>query len=443
MARAVGVAAWIFASFVVAHGQVHEQCEREHSPSKGEIYLNSKISSASTVEAHVNHSEPVESESDVPYESWRLTNKPSCVDRTTHERIPPEIDQNYQPPDSQYTCLWQQRWEISAEVLALMLENDAVPEAYYFKVCWDDRISAEERHWPWLQNQGGDFKFELTAQGSVILNPERFTEIWNNGFANVILDALDYYARMGEVSGRKIIPRFMLLGFSKGATYSWRLPRWRQDLIQAAVFLHGCNDGRRYDWETPRTKSKAYGAAPTLFYSSAKDSFSKCTYGDTTYQRRANSNRGTPKQYYEESPCDHHPEHCFPLCDYGPLYIDRFWAFMDEVLPLKPRCTEMTTEETCNELLGIWDDEDEVCDEKHPTTLTRACEKFCTKSIVDACEDMDVSNCNSSYVSNPHEQVNAKGILSSCVVSEDTCVESHVKYQCFFQDQCPPLSSSP
>ena len=61
------------------------------------------------------------------------------------------------------------------------------------------------------------FKYLLNAQGSIILNPENFAEIWFNGFANVISDALDYYASMGEVSGRKIIPRFMLFGFLKGS----------------------------------------------------------------------------------------------------------------------------------------------------------------------------------------------------------------------------------
>jgi len=421
----------------VAHGQLQEQCERDLGPSKGDMYLNSKTSIVSTEVANGNLSQPVESVSEVPYESWRLTPKPSCVDKKTHERVPPEIDQNYQPPDVQYSCLWQQKWAISDEVLALMQTNKADPDSFYFKVCWDDRINAEERHWPWVQNQGGDFRYALAAQGSVILNPERAQEIWSDGFSNIMLDALDYYARMGEVSGRKIIPRFMMLAFSKGATYSWRLPRWRPDLIQGAIMLHGCNNKRVHDWGDPQTKSAPYGGAPTLFYSSKLDTYSKCTFETTTSQVSANKQRGIPRQYYEESPCQHHPEQCFPLCDYGALYIDRFWEFLEEVLPLKPRLTEMTTEESCTELLGIWDGEDQACDETHPSTLTRACKKFCTKSMVDACEDLDVSNCNSSYVSHLRESVQANGMLSRCEVSNNFCVASQVKYQCFFQDQCP------
>jgi len=434
MARAVGVAAWIFASFVEAPGQLQKQCEREPSPSKGEMYVTAKRHAIS-VAAHGSHSDPDE--------SCRLTNNPSCVDKKTHDCIPPETDQNYQPPDSKYRCMQEQQWEMSDQILALMQKNKAVPDTYYFKVCWDDRINAEERHWPWVQTSGGDFKYELAAQGSVILNPDKPATNWENGFVNVMLDALDYYARMGEVSGRKIIPRFMLFSFSKGATYSWRLPRWGQDVIQGAVFLHGCNDDRVYDWGEPPAKSKAYGAAPTLFYSSQLDTYSKCTHKDTTGQVSSNQNRGTPKQYYVESTCGHHPENCHPLCDWVPNYIDRFWEFVEEVLPLKPQCAEMTSEETCNELLGIWDSEDQVCDEKHPSTLTHACEKFCTKSIVDACEDVDVSNCDSSYVSHSRESAQADGMLSRCEVSNNLCVASQVKYQCFFQDQCPPLSSSP
>jgi len=407
------------------------------------MYLSHKTLAVSTATVHDDHSEPVESDSEIPYEQWRKSNKPSCVDKTTWERFPPEIDQNYQPPDSQRSCVWEQKWEYSDEILALMAENGADPDTYYFKVCWDNRFSAEERHWPWLQNNGGDFKYQLNAQGSVILNPENFVDIWSNGFANVISDALDYYARMGEVSGRKIIPKFMLFGFSKGATYSWKLPRWRQDLIHAAIFLHGCNDKGVFDWNDPETKSKAYGAAPTMFYSSTLDTFSKCTYKDTSKQVKSNQKRGTPRQYYEESTCEHHPEHCFPLCDYKAEYIDRFWEFVQEVLPLKPQCAEMTTEAKCNELLGIWDSEDEVCDEKHPTTLNRACEKFCTKSVVDACEDLNVSNCDASYVLHSRESAQANGMLSRCEVSNNFCVTSQVKYQCFFQDQCTLLSSTP
>jgi len=437
MARAIGVAACIFTSFVEAQGQVKEQCERERCPSTGEMYLSHKTLAVSTATVHDDHSEPVESDTEIPYEQWRKTPKPSCVDKKTHERIPPEIDQNYQPPDSQWSCLWEQKWEYSDEILALMAEHDADPDTYYFKVCWDNRISAEERHWPWLQNRGGDFKYHLAAQGSIILNPEHFQEIWSNGFANVVLDALDYYARMGEVSGRKIIPRFMLLGFSKGATYSWRLPRWRPDVIQAAIMLHGCNNGYNYQWENPITKAKAYGAVPTLFYSSQKDTYAKCSYKETKDQVKANTDRGTPRQYYVESVCEHHPEHCFPLCDYGPYYIDRFWEFVEEVLPLKPLCTEQTSEQACHEILGIWDSEDQVCDEKHPTTLTRACEKFCARSVVDACEDLDISTCTSSYVSRSREEAHANGMLSRCEVSEGFCVASKVTYQCFFQDQCP------
>ena len=126
----------------------------------------------------------------------------------------------------------------------------------------------------------------------------------------------------------------MQLGFSKGATYSWRLPRWRPDVIQAAIMLHGCNNGKNYQWGDPKTKSKAYGAVPTLFYTSQLDTYAKCTYKETNDQVKDNTKRGTPRQYYVDSPCGHHPEHCFPLCDYGTYYIDRFWEFVEEVLPL-------------------------------------------------------------------------------------------------------------
>ena len=56
-----------------------------------------------------------------------------------------------------------------------------------------------------------------------------------------------------------------------------------------------------------------------------------------------------------------------------------------------------------------------VCNMRHPTTLIRACEKFCSGSVVDACEDMVVSKCTSGYVSHSGDEAHANGMLRRCV----------------------------
>jgi len=361
----------------------------------------------------------------------------SCLDETVEMiDLPPDLDQNYYPPGYAYLCQYHVGWEHSDWMLETFVTYGADKDDYLFKVCWERFMDPEVRQFPWIMSAGGDWRYNLSSTGSIIMSPEDQVNTWANGFQNVMPDAMDYFARMGEVVGIKIIPRFMLFGWSKGATYLWPLGRWRQDLVHASLLLHGCNvNGRKWTDDMP-FKSKSNGVGPTLFISSKLDTFAKCTYKDTKKQYK-NQKKHQKKTYYIESPCGHHPESCWPVCDYLDVYVAPYWDFVREVLPLRQTCTEAKDKKTCDERLGIWDETEGFCGEKYPSRLSRFCERFCPKSEVDSCEALDEATCGMSYKLLSKEQANANGMFSACELVDGACVESSSSYQCFFQDQCP------
>jgi len=399
-----------------------ETCKRGQ---QGDVYLQTMR--AGEVKAHV-----VDDSEELVYRQ-----KGSCLDETAAMiPIPEDLDQNWMAPDVDYTCKYDVSWEHSEWMLATFDEYGADKEDYKFKVCWESHADPEKRTFPWLQSAGGDWRYNFTRTGAVVLNPQDQVNTWANGFQNVMPDALEYYCRMGEIVGRKIIPRFMLFGWSKGGTYLWPLGRWRQDLVQASMLIHGCNSKYSLWTDSFPSKSKSYGVGPTLFISSKLDTYSKCTYADTQKQYK-NQKKENPRTYYFESPCGHHPENCWPVCDYYQTYVAPFWDFVQEVLPLRQTCTEATDQKSCGEMLGLWDEAEGFCEEKFPAVLSRSCEKFCPKSEVGSCASLDEATCGTSYKLLSTEEANANGMFSACEFVGGACVESPSSYQCFFQDQCP------
>merc|ERR1712048_1091855 len=69
-------------------------------------------------------------------------------------------------------------------------------------------MGPEVRTSPWVQSAGGDWRYNFTKTGAVVLNPQDQINTWANGFQNVMPDALEYYCRMGEVVGRRAGPIF-------------------------------------------------------------------------------------------------------------------------------------------------------------------------------------------------------------------------------------------
>jgi len=361
--------------------------------------------------------------------------QPSCLDSSQQAEIPPELDQNYMAPESQYDCTYNVGWERSDYMVALMDKHDADAADYVFKVCWDAGADPGERHFPWVQSATGDFRYMLAMSGSITLTPMDQVNTWAYGIQNVMPDALDYYARMGEVANRKIIPKFMMFGWSKGATYFWPLGRWRQDLVQASILLHGC-DTKTSAWTTDLPKkSVSKGVVPHLFGSSKLDTFSGCTYSSTTKQYK-NQLKNQKETFYLESPCGHHPENCWPVCAYNDTYLNPFWDFVELAYSLRQPCTETTDQKSCEEQLCIWDEPAGFCDEVHPTRLSPSCERFCPKTEVASCGDLDEATCGTSYRLLSIDEANADGMFSACEMVEGICTQSSSSYQCFFQDQC-------
>lgn len=467
MARLVGAVIWIAATLVEA--EEAEQCvsnacehtEQHLFAQKGRneefdeaAYMQTKMEYTrirDALDTKARHTRGGGASLSVSYAAQPgkpRTPRPSCLNSSQQAELPPILDQNFQPQESVYTCKYGVSWEHSDYLLSLMQGHDADPADYKFRVCWDLNSSAEERHFPWVQSAGGDWKYNLSLSGSIILNPMDQVSTWKYGFPNVMMDALDYYARMGEVVERKIIPRFMLFGWSKGATFLWPLGRWRQDLIQGAILLHGCSSTNSW-WTTNfPVKSKSVGVVPHLFASSKKDYYVKCTAKDTRRQYKAQS-KNQYHTYYLESPCGHHPERCWPKCNYSQTYVDPFWSFVRATYQMRQPCTYENSKHNCESLLCHWDDEFQVCDERHPARLVPSCERFCGRTQVASCggnhtgagTHTSYSNhslsCGSTYVAHAREVVGANGMLSACRLIDGLCTQSPLSFQCFFQDQCP------
>jgi len=265
MGRFWHAVAWSFIPAAAAAKSNSEQCadgagDSCNAVQKGDVYLQTM------------RTEDVAARVFDDSEDLVRAQKGSCLDASAEMiPIPPDLNQNYKNPEVDYQCKFDVSWEHSDWMLATFEEYGADKETYKFKICWDSHADPEVRKFPWLQSAGSDWNSNLSKSGSVIFVPQDQINTWADGFQNVMPDALDYFCRMGEVLGRKFIPRFMLFGWSKGGTYLWNFGRWRQDLIQASILVHGCNSKySRWTDDFP-TKSKAYGVGPTLFISSKLD----------------------------------------------------------------------------------------------------------------------------------------------------------------------------
>lgn len=362
----------------------------------------------------------------------------SCMnDKVARADLPPELDQNYKPPECDFTCVFDVSWDHSEWMLATFEEFGADPDDYKFKVCWEFDVSPEERQFPWVFLAGSDWRFNLSLSGSVILHPSNAVDTWAHGFQNVMPDALEHFARMGEVAGRKIMPRFMLFGWSKGGGWIWPLASWRPDLVQGSVVLHACAAKSHLWTRNFSKKAVAQGVAPQMLGTSKEDKVWPCTYKDTT-RRHKNASTYQWLTVFVKSPCGHHPDQCWPLCNYASLYVRPFWKFVERAQSRRQGCRSMNNQKQCEELLCLWDTSRGYCEETYPTRLSRSCRLFCRRSQVASCDGLKWATCRKSYKVLSAKEANANGHLSACEHVNGTCVQSPVSSQCFFQDQCPP-----
>jgi len=373
---------------------------------------------------------------------------PSCLDETQQAEIPCDLDQNCDLWGTDFKCRYNVQWDMSDYILDLMDQHGASPSLYKFKLCADyNSAHPEVRRFPWLQSAGTDWRHGVSVEGSIILTMMDQVETWaKNGLQNVLPDALEDFARKGDVDGMKIVPRFMLFGWSKGSTYFLPIGRWRPDLIQAEILLNGCNS-RKYAWDSTNMPQQAKNAAvvPFLFYSSKLDHYAGCTWKDTTteFEKQLKNQK---KTYLVEAPCGHHPENCWPVCDYKKLYQDTFWEFVAEAYSVRQPCLGEKKKSKCNDHLCVWDEDDEnkmFCEERFPSRLSKSCKKFCTHAEVASCAGMDQTECGGSYRVLPTEEAGANGMFSACKFVDGQCVDSASSFQCFFQEQCEGGAQQP
>jgi len=368
--------------------------------------------------------------------------KPSCLNESRQAGIPCDIDQNCDLFGTDIECRYNVQWEMSAYILDLMDKHGASEELYHFKVCWDNNSAdAEVRRFPWVQSTMTDWRYGIAVEGSILLNMKDQVDTWAaNGLQSVLPDALEDFARKGEVVGMKIVPRFMLFGWSKGAAYFMPLGRWRPDLVQAVIVMHGCRTDK-YTWDKdPPKQSHNNGVVPYLFYSSPLDKASGCTWKDSQkeFERQLKNQK---KTYLVESGCGHHPENCWPVCDLKTLYQDNFWEFVGKAYSVRQPCVGEKKKSKCLEKLCVWDDSDDnkdkhVCEERYPSRLSRSCQRFCGKAEVASCAGLGKSDCRGSYRVLPAEETGANGMFSACKFADGQCADSALSFQCLFQDQC-------
>lgn len=359
-----------------------------------------------------------------------------CLDPSINPRppIPAWEDQNANPHNVSFYCQFGVTWEKSEYLLGILAKSNADPNNFQFKVCWDLDKNGEKRAFPWLQSTSYDWQWDLSWMGSVVIKPMKLTTYWLDGYAQVIPDALDYYARMGEIAGRKIIPKFMVYGWSKGAIANWPLGRWRSDIVQAVVSVHGCSGEKTYD-DSHDVKAKSEGVSPYLFFSSTNDPILHCSSKDSSRQAK-NQKKNQPLTFSYDTPCGHHPESCWPLCDYNHIYVTPFWSFVQLAYQYQS-CVQWTDKATCESVLCVWDTDLSICAESHPTRFTPSCKKFCGLDMVSSCSGLQEELCGQSYLLVPEEESQAKGMHSRCEFVDGQCASSTAQTQCFFQDECP------
>lgn len=428
----VSVAAWCCA-LSAAEVQVSGTC----TPSKGQMLFQHGVSSKAYDETVAgDDSDSVsENKGNVMHSTLGLT---SCVDGQTPRRsreLPAEISHKGNPYNETQSCQYNVEWEKSEDLLALMVGNDDDPEQFMFKVCWAVGSDPEYRTFPWMHANTADWKWHLMHGGAVMLSPMQLNPLWMKGYVNIMLDALDYFARMGEVFNRKILPRFMLYGWSKGATANWVLGRWRPDIIQAVVSVSGLKQTRSYTKVGVR-KSKIEGSSPYFFVSSEKDTFTPQAHKDARRQFNKLTQSGIDAADFmakKDFECGHHPDNCLPLCDYNASYATPFRDFVRTAFSWRG-CPHWTTKDDCNTYLCKWDSELQRCDMLHPTEINPSCERFCNRTQVDTCAGTPM--CESSYRTLSMEEASANGMHVACRLDGERCVDSADVFQCFFQDQC-------
>jgi len=330
-------------------------------------------------------------------------------------------------------CKEHVKWVMTDYLIDLLARNKKDPADFHFKVCMDQDGDRDKRAFPWMHSTTSDWQYDLLSQGSVVLHPEDLVDVWMGGFQQSMPDALEYFARMGEVAGQKIIPKFMLYGWSKGAMAIWPLGRWRSDIVQAVVVVHGCDYPKMYD-KTHYKKANGDMMSPYLFFSSKRDGYLTCTENDSL-SRYQKQKKYQPLTYHAETPCGHHPERCWPLCDYNKTYVTPFWDFVN-VSYTYQACIHVKDQQQCEADLCMWDADLGVCAEAHPTRFTPTCAKFCSLELVDSCSGLVEEACAKSYRLVPEEEAQAKGMHSQCQFAGGTCTSSASSAQCFFQDQC-------
>lgn len=358
----------------------------------------------------------------------------SCLNESmVMTRKPVMLDQKSNPDGIVMDCAFEVQWEMSDFLKDLLNKHKVDPKNFRFRVCWSVNTSSESRSFPWIHSTTSDWRYWLAERGSVMLNQMDLMDYWLQGYQQVTPDAMDYWARMGEIVGRKIIPKFMLYGWSKGAICNWPLGRWRSDIVQGVVSVSGCNSKKAYDG-TYDKKAKSDGVVPYLFFSSWKDGFLDCSPGDTMtqYHRQLGVQ---PLTFHTETPCGHHPDRCWPACDYNHTYVQPFWNFVDIAYAYQS-CVAVTDQKTCEDYLCTWDADLGLCGEAHPTRFTPSCATFCDLQVVDMCSGLLEDACATSYRILPAEEAQANGMHSRCKFVEGDCVQAEAQFQCFFQDQC-------
>jgi len=363
----------------------------------------------------------------------------SCLDSSVPDKPFPEDGHKGNPYGANMVCRINVGWLKSEFMQNLFDKYNKDGDTYTLKMCWDKEFDPEKRWFPWFYTNTGDFKRQLVYAGSTIICPMDLMGVWMDGFHQVVPEALDSFARMGEIDERKIIPKFMLYGWSKGAMGTWKIGIQRSDIVQGSALLHGCVSPKKWD-DTYAKRTDKMSTCPHLMISSPNDGFVDCTWKDT--EKHYKKHKGYQGVTLATTPCGHHPDSCFPACDLNLSFIDPFWAFVKTAYEDSTLCNQWTSIGDCQLNLCLWDSEFGACTDAHPVKMTPSCERFCEKQLVDSCGDQAEPQCSGSYVILPVEVANAKGIHSKCEWTAGQCVPSGDAFQCFFQDQCATTTTT-
>jgi len=357
----------------------------------------------------------------------------SCLDPDMPDEPFPEDGHKGNPYGGWMVCREGITWEKSEFIQDLFDKYGQDGDTYLFMMCYEHSFDPEKRWFPWFYTNTGDFKKELVYVGSTIISPIDLLGIWMDGFQQVVPEALDWFARMGEIEERKIIPKFMMYGWSKGATGSWQIGKKRSDIVQGSALLHGCVSSKQFD-DTYTKKAEKKGTPPHLIISSPLDLYVKCTWSDS--QKHFKKLKGYQGVTFAESPCGHHPDQCYPACDLNKTFYDPFWAFVKTAYEDSSLCNQWKSPEDCSAMLCLWDTTLDVCTDAHPVKMTPTCATFCESELVEFCGPLSEEECSGHHMILSVDEASAKGMHSRCEWTGTECWHAEASFQCFFQDQC-------